>query len=828
MSSRSRSPARRVQAMSSLEDTASFNTAAVIGEVFVKAKELWDSKQTGLIHASQLTADVAAVYILKYSLETTPGAMVTGAMMDMYTYLASEMSERIITKAENWSTATTVFTLAGYALTFTQRLWPMIATLSGKGKAIAAFAAIALPVAYGGIGYAQDKAEFEQYRDVFRFLKSNGDLVMVLVSATQFGLKKLYDLVKTFRKTPFSWASSGIFCAFLYYSSLLFIIKLMETQSAGNMLPGRESVVVEEVGDALKTFTAKFVADYDALRQNMVAAAISGYMAVNGSVPVWAPIFGGQVTLAQSTGDDSKDPAISTVRGVAETKIRTAKLGTLTEAGIARVVEQLKREPANPTSENINGVVGSIKSKIGSVNVDASGSEYRGWVYISKDAFTGATGFELSDSTVAGLAMDPTWASKPLAHARDLFAPVDNGSGLKNDPAAAGNLARAIFGTADSTRDGPSQLAKWQWDVNLTPKTIGDLFLHTDGAPFARFVNDLVQGSVPEATNAWHRGMVELALSAIVAMMARSAFRPNDTSLDTVSGAIRRPGQLVRRPAIGFDQFSYYNRLLLDSWNELCREDRISGMLDLLKERYGKDMKGSVEHDLLLRARRVGELSDDDIKKIVTAAPLSDPFMRSLRFVVFNLIHPIRRGRWNVNVRALYDKCFFLAEVGTCKFCPVIRHTPPEESTPLFWVTGKSYEEADMKMALDPTKQRFSGVIWPSPDRVPGDPDYGAVFSFAKANIGTYDGMTQLCMKCYTKYWSERLSATSEKYGETEAVKLMRATVLDYNKYANMDQRGELDPEKLTRWTERIKELQQIPQLQWEKEMQDLNGMINI
>jgi len=85
-----------------------------------------------------------------------------------------------------------------------------------------------------------------------------------------------------------------------------------------------------------------------------------------------------------------------------------------------------------------------------------------------------------------------------------------------------------------------------------------------------------------------------------------------------------------------------------------------------------------------------------------------------------------------------------------------------------------------------------------------------------------------LCMKCYTKYWSERLSATSEKYGETEAVKLMRATVLDYNKYANMDQRGELDPEKLTRWTERIKELQQIPQLQWEKEMQDLNGMINI
>tara|TARA_Y100000592_G_C5480121_1_gene324867 strand:- start:2808 stop:5240 length:2433 start_codon:yes stop_codon:yes gene_type:complete len=807
-----------------LEDTAALNVGVMGQAILAKVKNMLDKKTTYALRVGEVAHDLVWVYVLKTAIEATSGQAVTESMLGVVRSAAGMLSDAssFLTDAQAAHNVGTYANLTLAGLSMASTIIPLMSKLGGGyTKPIATIAAIpALGWMVGrGAEVATTYADQQWLGATWGFIKANFGYILGALSGLKGSLALIYRGYEKLKNTPFSWTMTAILCMFVYYAMILVLTTIASRMMEGDTRGQQE--VIQVVSDGLEKYNAAFVANYDTLSQNIVAAAISGYMAINGSLPLSTRFLGGPVTLAEVDRQDSKIFAGNLVRAKAEDKIKNALLGNFTRAGIELAVRRLKEESADPTNETINRVIASMVARLGGVNADASrGGAYSGWVYLDRDSFVAATAFNLPDSVV-GIAIDPNWGG-PDKLARDMFVPVGSGEGLVNDPLKAGELARSVFGTKSDV----SKLAKWQWDRDMKPVTIGDLFTGTGGAPFAHFVNDLMTRSVPEAEGPYDRWLIELVVDGLIAVGARRALRPNDRSLDTVSGSIQKPKAYRRDLTIGFDSTVHYNIMLLRSWNNLCDNSETAGDLeDYLNRIYGRDKSDSREYDILMEARKPGKLSTDDVKRILSTDPLEDTFLRSIRFTVFNLITPALRGRMNQNVRALYDKCVFLGKVGKCKLCQFIRKKPAAKA-PLFWATGAVYDQERMKAAISPEETRFSGVIWPIPDAIPGDPDYGAVFESVKSDVTDLDGMTEMCLSCYTTYWSSRLAATAQKYGTTEAYKVMRSSVDFYQEHATRDQDGNLTQQELERWTDKIKTLSQESQHDFDVMMQQRAGMI--
>lgn len=640
-------------------------------------------------------------------------------------------------------------------------------------------------------------------------------------------LEWITKMLRSFTTTEISASLTGICVATVYYGMLFvaYQIAAHTTGAAGELSPETFELVKQNINTGMTTVRATLYAELPGLYEVLSSVAVSK-LAASGSVGPFENWWAGRIPVRQESypitavGSEGAFPRErEMIWSAAREKVGEIGLDEMTKRGLADATARVTRAgTANPVTSDIDAMAkGIIADNLGGKLANASSGAYAGWVWVSNDTMAKATGKSISDAP--GLAVDPKAAYDPLRMAKSMFVPVEGSAGLIDDPDKAGKLAQHIFGT----HSGNSELAKWQWSpTRVAPSTIRDLFGKEVGTNvYFEFVDDLLGGNAKTGTE---RYIAKAVMMLFVAQIGAMIARPNDKSLDTVSGLITRPFGITGGTIAGDGSFNY-NRLLLASWNRLCAEELRSDdeLKDYIERVYGRD-NVDVEVGAILEFRkdvpRVGR-----IKKLLTTAELDNNLDRQVRFILFNLIPSSQRGIQNRNVRKLFDRIVWLAEPGTCQYCVINRQVAPTPGAPLFrWTPGDAaFYNPSKEPNTNPT--RFSGRVWPRP-MPDGDQAYADLYAVVAADFNGVSGMAVSCINCYASFWARKVGAIEGDRGRSEMLTRVLEIVNQQKEAMGGAAAGELTREKYEAMEADILKLNTVSDAEYNKQMLRLAGYV--
>ena len=640
-------------------------------------------------------------------------------------------------------------------------------------------------------------------------------------------LEWITKMLRSFTTTEISASLTGIFVATVYYGMLFvaYQIATHTTGAAGELSPETFAVVEENINTGMTTVRATLYAELPGLYQVLSIAAVSK-LAASGSVGLFENWWDERIPVRQESypitavGSEGAFPRErEMIWSAARAKVGEIGLDEMTKRGLADATARVTRAgTANPSTSDIDTMVkGILDENLGGKLADVPSGAYEGWVWVSDATMAAATGKSISGAP--GLAVNPKAAYDPLRMAKSMFVPVGGSAGLIDDSAEAGKLAQHIFGT----QLGKSGLAKWQWSPTMVaPSTIHDLFSTVVGINvYFEFVDDLLGGNAKTGTE---RYIAKAVMMLFVAQIGAMIARPNDKSLDTVSGLITRPFGITGG-TIAKDRNFNYNRLLLASWNRLCAEELRSDdeLEDYIKRVYDQ-ANVDVEVRAILEFRKDAP-RDSRIKKLLTTAELDTSLDRQVRFILFSLIPPSQRGIQNRNVRKLFDKIVWLAEPGTCQYCQSIRKVAPTPGAPLFrWTPGDpAFHDPSKELNTNPT--RFSARVWPRP--MPnGDQEYADLYAVVEADFNGVSGMKVSCINCYASFWARKVGAIEGERGRSEMLTRVLEIVNQQKEAMGGAAAGELTREKYEAMEADILKLNTVSDAEYNKQMLRLAGYV--